>query len=220
MVLCVEVVDAKFGERFKAFLEAAGYQTHERSDGKRAFHRFSDPSDKSFPAMIELFSRKVSTLKLPEGAVVTRISVEEDVISLSAILLDENYYAALQSAKRDVDGVTIVDETILIPFKAKAFLDLSDRSEKGEKADSRDIKKHRNDVFRLAQLLPGNAAIKVAEPIREDLRRFLDFVETDDKLDPVAHPASCSKSSSPPRGARSFRRPARRSRRRRCRPAR
>ncbi len=81
------------------------------------------------------------------------------MVSLSAILLDENYYTALQSAKRDVNGVTIVDETILIPFKAKAFLDLSDRSEKGEKIDSDNIKKHRNDVFRLAQLLPGDAAI-------------------------------------------------------------
>ena len=186
MVLCVEVVDAKFGERFKAFLEVGGYQVRERSDGKKAFHRFSQPTDKSFPAMIELFSRKPDTLKLPEGMAVARIPVEEDVISLSAILLDENYFAALQAAKREIDGVTVVDETILIPFKAKAFLDLSDRAEKGEKVDSGNIKKHRNDVFRLVQLLTSDAAIKVTEPIQEDVRRFLDLMEADDKLDPAS----------------------------------
>lgn len=32
MVLCVEVVDAAFGEAFKTFLDAGGYQARERSD--------------------------------------------------------------------------------------------------------------------------------------------------------------------------------------------
>jgi hypothetical protein len=184
MVLCVEVVDAAFGEKFKAFLDAGGYQTRERSDGKRQFHRFQKPTDKNFPFMIELFSRKPGTLKLPEDAGLTPIRVEEDVVSLSAILLDENYFAAIQSAKRIVDGVTVVDETLLIPFKARAFLDLSDRSNKGEKIDSKDIKKHRNDVFRLAQLLPEEASVKLAEPIAADLRRFLELAAKDNALDP------------------------------------
>jgi hypothetical protein len=184
MVLCVEVVDAAFGEKFKAFLDAGGYQTRERSDGKRQFYRFQKPTDKNFPFMIELFSRKPGTLKLPDNAVLTPIRVEEDVVRLSAILLDDDYFGAIQSAKRIVDGVTVVDETLLIPFKARAFLDLSDRSDKGEKIDSKDIKKHRTDVFRLAQLLPGEASIKLAEPIAADLRRFLELAAKDNTLDP------------------------------------
>ena len=55
-------------------------------------------------------------------------------------LLDDNHYDAMQSAKRIIDGVTIVDETLLIPFKARAFLDLSDRAAKGEKIDSKNVK--------------------------------------------------------------------------------
>lgn len=182
MVLCVEVVDVAFGERFSAFLDAGGYQARQRSDGKKEFYRFCNPTDEAFPYMIELFSRKPGTLKLPEGTVTAPIPAEDDVLSLSAILLDDNYYRALQSAKRQIDGVTIADETLLIPFKAKAFLNLTDEG----KGDRPDTKKHRNDVFRLLQLLPGDAAIDLAAPIRDDLRRFTSVVEADASFDPRA----------------------------------
>ena len=72
-----------------------------------------------------------------------------DLVSLSAILLDDGYYQALQSAKRMVDGVPVLDETVLIPFKARAFLNLTDEAAKGEKVDQKNIRKHRNDVFRI-----------------------------------------------------------------------
>ena len=184
MVLCVEVVDAAFGKAFRAFLDAGGYQARERSDGAKEFYRFHKPTDQSFPFMIELFSRKPGTLDLPEDATLTPIPVEEDVVSLSAILLDEGYYEALQAAKREVDGVTIIDETLLIPFKARAFLDLKERSDAGEKVDGKNIKKHRNDVFRLVQLLPGDASVEIPESIRNDLGRFVELAQADDALDP------------------------------------
>lgn len=183
MVLCVEVVDAAFGEKFKTFLGAGRYEAREHSDGKKEFYRFHRPKDKGFPFMIELFSRKPETLTLRNDAGLTPIPVDEDVVSLSAILLDDSYYEAMQSAKRVVEGVTVVDETLLIPFKARAFLDLSERVAKGEKIDSKNIKKHRADVFRLAQLLPRDATIKLGEPIVADLEHFLDLAAKDDTLD-------------------------------------
>jgi hypothetical protein len=184
MVLCVEVVDVAFGKKFNDFLNAGGYEVRERSDGKKEFHRFSKPKDANFPYMIELFSRKPGTITLPDDAIITPISVDDDVVSLSAILLDDGYYEAMQSAKQVMEGVTILNETLLIPFKARAFLDLSDRLANGEKIDSKNIKKHRNDVFRLAQLLPSEADIKLPPAISDDLRRFLDAVENDETLDP------------------------------------
>jgi hypothetical protein len=107
-----------------SFLDAGGYQARERSDGAKEFYRFHQPTDQSFTFMIELFSRTPGTLDLPDDAALTPIPVEEDVVSLSAILLDEGYYEALQAAKRKLDGVTIINETLLIPFKARAFLHL------------------------------------------------------------------------------------------------
>ena len=40
----------------------------------------------------------------------------------------------------------------LIPFKAKAWMDLTDRRAAGEHVDSKNIKKHKNDVFRKKQI--------------------------------------------------------------------
>ena len=63
MVLCVEVVDAAFGETFKAFLDAGGYEARERSDGEKEFYRFHRPKDETYPFMIELFARKPKALR-------------------------------------------------------------------------------------------------------------------------------------------------------------
>ena len=186
MVLCVEVVDAAFGKAFEAFLDAGGYQARERSAGGREFYRFHRPTDRSFPFMLELFSRRPGNLDLPEDARLTPIPVDEDIVSLSAILLDESYFEALQVAKRQIDGITIIDETLLIPFKARAYLDLSARLAAGGNIDRRDIRKHRNDVFRLVQLLPRDASVDLPELVRRDLQAFVDSAQADETLDPGA----------------------------------
>ena len=182
MVLCVEVVDAEFGRAFHAFLDAGGYQAR----GHREFYRFHRPTDPDFPFMIELFARRPVDLDLLEDAIYTRIPVDQDIVSLSAILLDDAYFEALQTAKRQIDGVTIIDETLLIPFKARAVLDLIARSEEGANVDRKDIRKHRNDVFRLARLLPEDARIALPEPVRRDLRAFVELAHADQTLDPRA----------------------------------
>ena len=186
MVLCVEAVDAEFGTAFQTFLDEGGYQARERSDGRKEFYRFHRPTDPRFPFMIELFSRRPGNLDLPEDAVYTRVPVDQDIVSLSAILLEDVYFEAIQVARRQVDGVTILDETLLIPFKARAVLDLTARSEEGVNVDRKDIKKHRNDVFRLAQLLPEDARVALPEPVRRDLRAFVDQAHDDETLDPRA----------------------------------
>lgn len=177
LVLCVEAVDVELGQAFRRFIEAGGYQVRERSEGKKEFHRFLKPTDASFPFMIELFARRPGLL--PEAFELARIPVDEDVISLSAILLDDAYYQALQTAKRVVAGVTIIDERLLIPFKAHAFLDLSKRDAAGQRIDSKNIKKHRNDVFRLVQLLSPDRPVEIADSIRDTLREFIVKVEAE-----------------------------------------
>lgn len=183
MVLCVEVVSADFAGMFTSFLDAGGYQARERSTGRREFYRFHRPNDDNFPSMIELFARTPDTLVLPEGVELAPIPVEDDVLSLSAILLDDDYYAALETAKRTVDGISLVDETVLIPFKTRAFLDLSARKAAGENVDVRHIRKHRADVFRLIQLLPATGSSDLGDPIRRDLSAFLTAVSGDADFD-------------------------------------
>jgi hypothetical protein len=69
---------------------------------------------------------------------------------------------------------------LVIPFKAHAFLSLCDEG----KADKQDNASTATTCFGSSQLLPGDATIDVSEPIRLDLRRFVDVVEKDQALDP------------------------------------
>ncbi|MDE0346257.1 MAG: hypothetical protein OXI66_10840 [Boseongicola sp.] len=185
MVLCVEVVDGKFATALKAFLNAGGYATRQRSEGRREFHRFQDPKDRSHPAMLELFSNCVDIQEIEDGDELTTVPVADDVLSLSAILLDPNYYAALVASRRAIGGVQVLDESLLIPFKARAFADLNRRREAGDQAvKGDDIKKHRNDVFRLIQLLRADQRVEVAEPLKSDLRAYIEVVAMTGSFDP------------------------------------
>ena len=183
MVLCVDVVNAEFGEIFAKFLRDGGYQANERQDdGKKRFYRFHKPANDEFPAMVELLSRRDGALKLPAHIKITRIPVEENVVSLSAILLDETYYSELTKAKYQIKGVTIIDQKLLIPFKALAYLNLS--GEDGtRKREVRDIEKHLYDALNLAQLLPRNSKIDIPEKMKDDLSKFAHKVESLGSID-------------------------------------
>ena len=184
MVLCVEVVDPAFGAAFKDFLDAGGYQARERSSGKREFYRFHRPTGKGFPAMIEIFSRGPDIAGISQDARLKPIPVEDEALSLSAILLDEGYYATMQAAKREIEGVTVVDETFLILLKMHAYFNLTAYKEAGNKVSGREIKKHRNDVLRLAQLLREDAVVTLPVAIYSDLSRFIDLIQSDASIDP------------------------------------
>lgn len=75
--------------------------------------------------------------------------------------------------------LSVLDTTHLIPFKAKAYLDLKGRKELGEQIDSKKIRKHRNDVLRLSQLLTGNESVQLPESIKAGMRAFLDNCESE-----------------------------------------
>ena len=103
---------------------------------------------------------------------------------LSAILLDDAYYEFILAGRREIDGLPSVGEDRLIPLKASAWLDLGERQAKGELIDTKNIRKHANDVLRLSQLLAPDTRIPVAERIAQDLNRFLDAIETHRSIDP------------------------------------
>jgi len=180
MVLIVEALTPDFGQRFWEYIKQAGYEHRNKSTGQPQFYRFTKPSEPGYPVMIELFSRKIDAIKLPDDAVLTPIPLDEDVSSLSAILLDDNYYDFLKSGKTVLDGVTILDAPHIIPFKMKAWLDLSDRMIKGESIDSNNIRKHKNDVIRLSELITAETLIHVPSAVYDDIQIFLDRMDGED----------------------------------------
>ena len=135
LVLIIEAVDANFGKKFWEYVKQAGYEHYNKSSGVPQFYRFSHPVSNQYPAMIELFTRKLDAIQLPEDAVLTPLPMDEDISSLSAILLDDDYYEFLKQGKVTVDGVTVLDAAYLIPFKAKAWMNLTDRKAAGEHVD-------------------------------------------------------------------------------------
>ena len=146
---------------------------HIKKEGVPQFYRFSHPITNQYPAMIELFTRKLDAIQLPEDAVLTPLPMDEDISSLSAILLDNDYYEFLKQGKVVVDGVTVLDAAYLIPFKAKAWMDLTDRKAAGEHVDSKNIKKHKNDVFRLTELVDPTAKVVAPQGVYADIQEFV-----------------------------------------------
>jgi hypothetical protein len=183
VVLLVELLDASFADAFWAFIETGGYERREKADGGKLY-RFQRPSADDYPQMIELFSRAPDGFDLAPGSQLTPLPIDEAAASLSAILLDAGYYDFLRANTRVVDGLPLLTEAALIPFKARAYLDLSARKADGEAVDSKSIKKHRNDVFRVLQLLPEGGEQSLPEPIKSDMIAFVAAVRQDAAFKP------------------------------------
>lgn len=185
LVLIVEALNAEFGHHFWEFIEAGGYEIRQANQtGKPIFYRFQKPIDTNYPFMLELFSRTPDGLTLGEGSHLTPIPLEDAVSSLSAILLDEEYYAFIIGGRRFMDGLPYVGEDRLIPLKACAWLELNERRAGGESVDSSNIRKHVNDVLRLSQLLASTSSIPISGRIADDMRAFLNAVQGDASLNP------------------------------------
>jgi len=185
LVLIVEALSAEFGRRFWAFIEAGRYEIREASQtGKPILYRFQKPNDTTYPFMLELFCRTPDGLTLGEGSHLTPIPLAEAVSSLSAILLDDEYYAFILGGRRLMNGLTYVGEDRLIPLKACAWLELNARRANGESVDSGNIRKHLNDVLRLSQLLASTSSIPISGRIADDMRTFVTAVQGDASLNP------------------------------------
>lgn len=187
IVLHVEALTPAFGAAFWKFVEAGGYEIRQASDtGKPIFYRFQKPADDRYPVMVELFARAPDGLRPAEGSQLTPIPLDEAVSSLSAILLDETYYAFIMAGRREVGGLPWVGEDRLIPLKAIAWLDLSARKEEGAKVDAKDVRKHLNDVLRLSQLLAPATRIPLDKKVSDDMTRFLTAIASYNSIDPKA----------------------------------
>ena len=70
--------------------------------------------------MLELFSRQPDVLQVAEGSHLTPLPLEEDISSLSAILLDNDYYDFIRTGRQEIDGLPMVGASRLIALKARA----------------------------------------------------------------------------------------------------
>jgi hypothetical protein len=119
-------------------------------------------------------------LQVSDGSHLTPLPAEEDASSLSAILLDGDYYDFIRAGRQEIDGIPMVGAAQLIALKGRAWLDLTERARRGEQIDSKTIKKHKNDVFRLYQILDPASDPAAPEGVKNDIREFISRMRGED----------------------------------------
>jgi hypothetical protein len=179
MILIVEALSDKYIEQFWKFIELGQYENYQIGEEEKKYYRFHKPKNEEYPFMIELFSRKPDVIKLPKGMTYTPIPANEDLSSLSAILMDDAYYNYTLSNTSKGGTFHRASNLSLICLKAKAFLDLSARKADGQHVNSNDIKKHKLDIFRLSATLNSNELSELPDSIKVDLEKFIGVMEKD-----------------------------------------
>jgi hypothetical protein len=118
-----------------------------------------------------LFSRKPESIKISENSHLTLIPSAEDISSLSAIIIEDEYYNFIKNNKHLLDNFSVLNIAGLIALKIKAFFDLINR--KTDNTLDREISKHRNDVIRLTSLLADSDKIQTPQQIKNNIEEFL-----------------------------------------------
>ncbi|MBP7152061.1 MAG: hypothetical protein KBA43_05300 [Paludibacteraceae bacterium] len=179
IILVVEALNPDFVKRFWEFVKTANYERQEVGGEERKYYRFIKPADKEFPMQIELFSRKPDVIILEEGAHLTPIPVDDDLSSLSAILLSDDYYNYMIKHSSQDNGLHLANTEALICLKAKAYLEIAERIAQGKNEDSKNLRKHKADVFRLALMLTAENVFDLPESIKADFQAFANTVAND-----------------------------------------
>ena len=173
MIVLIENRFEEFGEVFWKFIKAGAYRCGWKSTEKMHFYRFTEPQNPNYPVMIELFSKDPGYRLHESDMVITPLHITDELSSLSAIMLNDDYYGFMMNGRTVLNGVGVLGAEYLIPFKMRAWLDLCRRKNEGEHVNSADIKKHKNDVFRLMNIINPDAVIQTPETVKDDVKQFI-----------------------------------------------
>ena len=181
MILIIEKMTPDFGKRFWEFIVTGEYKTRQKKYGDRnpkaELFRFINPKE-GFPVQIELLSKYPGILGKPTGFYLTPIPIGKEISSLSAILMDDVYYYQTIEESIIVEGIRIANPLSLFHLKVKAFLNLSEEKKINPAIRSGDIKKHRDDIFRLlAMRIDPFTPIKLSDEMKENMNSFIDMIE-------------------------------------------
>lgn len=162
--------------KIKDYVTEGKYKNKERNSEKQ-YYRFSDPENSAFPHMLEIFARNEEELDLFSGQHI--IPIENDAANkLSAILLDDEYFELIKNnCIKSSNGYSIISLHANICLKSRAYREMQDRKANGEAVDSDSIKKHRNDVVRLSQLLDGASVVDLGQQATDDLNKMISDID-------------------------------------------
>ena len=168
MILLFEDGGEEFCKVFWNFIISGNY-TCGNKENEPHYYRFTNPSE-GFPSQIELFSRRAD---FPIDSRIIPVHISEDISSLSAIALDEDFYQFMKAGRIVVEGITVLGPQYIIPFKMYAWLNNKLDKEAGLSINDRNITKHKNDVFRLLKLLNPDDRVSVVGKVKMAVEKFL-----------------------------------------------
>lgn len=176
MIVVVEKMTVDFAERFWQFIREGGYRPEKRKQEegekqKYELYRFVNGKP-GYPEMIELLSRHPDILGEPKGLTIEPLPVDEETSSLSAIIMDDDYYHFTIGHSKLTEGIRHADSAALIALKARAYLNLMQDKANGKHVNSKDIKKHRSDVLKNVVIIE-EGEIEAPASIVDCVREFV-----------------------------------------------
>ncbi len=179
MIILFEDRFQEFARVFWDYIIEGQYTFGWKNSDEPHFYRFTEPK-RGYPKQIELFSRKPN-YHLEAPTPIIPIHIDDEVSSLSAILLNDDFYEFMLKGRTVIRGLSILEASYIIPFKMLAWLNLKQEKAEGKHVNSKDLKKHKNDVFQLFQIVPEGARVEVAGDVADTVERFLHLV-TDENI--------------------------------------
>jgi len=174
MIILFEDKFKEFAELFWNYIKEGGYTYGWKSNDEPHFYRFTNPKE-GYPKQIELFSRKPN-YHLEAATTIVPIHIDEDVSSLSAILLNDDFYDFMLKGRIVINGLSVLKTSYIIPFKMMAWINLMSEKEEGKHVNARDLKKHKNDVFQLLQIIPEGETVEVTGDVSDAVDKFLEMI--------------------------------------------
>jgi hypothetical protein len=111
--------------------------------------------------------------------IITSIPVGDEISNLSAILMDEEYYNQTVENSKIENGIRIANPLSLLCLKIKAFLDLTEERKTNPAIRSSDIKKHRDDVFKLlAMRIDPFTPVELSPAMKDNIGNLIRLIES------------------------------------------
>ena len=177
MILLIEDRLPDFGKVFWDYIKEGEYQCGWKQSPELHFYRFTEPKS-GFPVQIELFSR-LPDYHLNSDSVIVPIHIDGEISSLSAIVMNDDFYNLLQAGRTVIDGVSTLNAEYLIPFKMYAWTDLLKKKDNGVHVNDRDLTKHKLDVFRLLQVVTENAHVDLTGLCLDAASEYIDRINSE-----------------------------------------
>lgn len=160
----------ELNSRISDYVKAGAYSVKEATEGSPKYYRFSSPVGGEYPKVLEIFARNESEIVLDEGQYIIPIASDSSM-KLSAILLDDEYFGLIkENIHKTGQNIPLINSVGNICLKARAHRELLERKKVDDSSvDTKDIKKHRNDILKVTLTLVGDERPLIGPTVKTDL---------------------------------------------------